>query len=136
MQMEMCSDSYVLAMTSVMDSQEGFDRLFDALYEMDGQEERENLFFSDFYSVRYLYGKTKKCAELFDAWERERRSVKLSDACGLIAADFVNLYPPGIPVLVPGEEISAEITEKLTECIRMGLNVVGIDGKMRIKVVN
>ena len=140
LQLEMCSGDYALAMTSCMDSDEGFARLITALKELDGSvKEKDNADRDkdgqlDF--IRSLYTRQEACMELSKAWACEHREVSLTEAEGCIAADFVNLYPPGIPLLVPGERITAEMIKQLSRSIGYGLNVQGIDGRLRIKVVN
>ncbi len=54
-------------------------------------------------------------------------SVALSvhECAGRISAELVTPYPPGIPVLGPGEEISQEIAEYLSLGARMELHVHG-----------
>ena len=52
-----------------------------------------------------------------------------AQAAGRIAGDFVNLYPPGIPVLVPGEQIEEIHCRKLAEYFRKGLKVQGVTEK-------
>ena len=91
--------------------------------------------------IKQVYRKADKCLEPFEAWDREAGQALLSDAEGRIAADFVNLYPPGIPLLVPGERITKEMLENLQMCIERRLYVQGVDkctndGNLRIKVVN
>ncbi|UMZ75236.1 aminotransferase class I/II-fold pyridoxal phosphate-dependent enzyme [Natranaerofaba carboxydovora] len=44
-----------------------------------------------------------------DAIKLKNREVNLEEACGKISADFVVPYPPGIPVLIPGEIITKDI---------------------------
>ncbi|MCW2973374.1 MAG: ornithine decarboxylase [Thermoleophilia bacterium] len=51
--------------------------------------------------------------------------VPWSDAIGAIAADFVTPYPPGVPVLVPGERITEPIMEYLQQLIAAGGFVEG-----------
>ena len=141
LQPEMCSGSYVLALTSLADTDEGFERLFTALQEIEtdyaGRESEASI--ADF--IKQVYRKADKCLEPFEAWDREAGQALLSDAEGRIAADFVNLYPPGIPLLVPGERITKEMLENLQMCIERRLYVQGVDkctndGNLRIKVVN
>ena len=47
-------------------------------------------------------------------------------AAGKIAKDYVYLYPPGIPLLVPGEEITEEMISYVQACEAQGLSVKGI----------
>jgi arginine/lysine/ornithine decarboxylase len=52
-------------------------------------------------------------------------ALPVSDCGGRVSAEMVTPYPPGIPVLAPGEEISAEAVEYLSLGARMGLHVHG-----------
>lgn len=49
------------------------------------------------------------------AWFSPGRQVPLNQAAGKIAAEIVAPYPPGIPLLCPGEEISYEIIESIRQ---------------------
>lgn len=59
---------------------------------------------------------------------------ELAEAEGKTAAEFVNLYPPGIPLLVPGEKIDMPCIEAIGFYIKNGYTVNGIN-KNKIKVV-
>lgn len=136
LEMEMASFSYVLGMTSVMDEEEGFGRLSAALHEIDGSLpggfEKKKPF------TARLYRRRERKMEMYEAWERTARFVPFQEADGAIAAEMIFLYPPGIPVIVPGEVIRRELLEDLRECHAMGLCVEGgIDpGAERIKIVS
>ena len=52
----------------------------------------------------------------------------LDEAEGRISGDYVMLYPPGIPLLVPGEKILKETVENLRYYIYNGYNVLGLSG--------
>ncbi len=54
------------------------------------------------------------------------REVLLSEAEGEAAGDFINLYPPGIPLLVPGEVIDVNLIGQIQEYQRLGLQVQGV----------
>ncbi len=49
----------------------------------------------------------------------------LADCAGEVSAEMVTPYPPGIPVLGPGEEVSPEIVAYLREASATGLKVHG-----------
>ncbi|SFM32517.1 Arginine/lysine/ornithine decarboxylase [Paenibacillus sp. 1_12] len=56
--------------------------------------------------------------------------VALKDAEGMLSAEMVVPYPPGIPVLCPGELISAEVLRYLMQLVAMGARIHGlIDGE-------
>ncbi|NMB11895.1 MAG: lysine decarboxylase [Firmicutes bacterium] len=50
---------------------------------------------------------------------------ELTRAIGEIAASSLTPYPPGIPALVPGEQITAESIEYLEECWQRGIEIRG-----------
>jgi lysine decarboxylase len=45
------------------------------------------------------------------AYFAEKESVSLKDAVGRVSADFIYQYPPGSPLLIPGDYVTAEIAE-------------------------
>jgi lysine decarboxylase len=72
-----------------------------------------------------------------DAFFAETMVVTLNEAVGKISADTICVYPPGIPVLLPGEIISQESTDFLAECDRAGLPVHGLQDttKRTVRVI-
>ena len=60
------------------------------------------------------------------AYLGERMQVPLAECTGKVAAEFINLYPPGIPLVVPGEIISDELPELIRKYQSMGLQVQGL----------
>ena len=48
-----------------------------------------------------------------DAWFAEKETVPLSRACGRIAGEAVTPYPPGIPLVYPGERLTEDLCRKL-----------------------
>ena len=53
------------------------------------------------------------------------RKVELEDSEGLISADYVYFYPPGIPLLVPGEVIGEDIIEQIKAARLTGIEIYG-----------
>lgn len=136
LQMEMASGFYVTAMTSIMDQKEGFSRLIHALLEIDPVLHKKMDQDSDF--VEKMYRKNKKVLEIHEAVDKKYESVLLEKSIGKVSGEYVYLYPPGIPILVPGEEISNEIVENISNCENQNLSVEGLADhtNKRINVVN
>lgn len=138
LQMEMCSGSYVLAMTSFMDKEQAYERLLAALSDIERrflrQDETQQFPFPEDFVSR-IYGRNPKEMEFFQAWDAPCEEVSLEESVGKISGEFVHLYPPGIPLLVPGELITEEVAENIKECGRLGLSVLGVSGNLRIQVV-
>ena len=55
-----------------------------------------------------------------DAFFADYDVVAMDDAIGRISAELVAPYPPGVPVLVPGEEVTSEAIEALALSRRAG----------------
>ena len=69
------------------------------------------------------------------AWDAAYEEVSL-DACeGRIAAEFVNLYPPGTPIVAPGEAFTKEIKEDLKRALSQGLCTRGIFDADKVRVI-
>ena len=100
LEMEMDSEHYVTAITTVADTEEGLQRLAEALAAID--------------------------SELECRTEAGKKSMLLARSEGSISAEFVYLYPPGIPLLVPGERISGELLEKLLQYRANGFALEGM----------
>src|SRR4051812_3072315 len=61
-----------------------------------------------------------------DAFLGTTRRVKLADAAGEIAAEPVSPYPPGVPLLVPGQRIHDEHVEFLRLGLEAGMYLEGV----------
>lgn len=60
-----------------------------------------------------------------DVFFSPKESVPLADSIGRICAEQISFYPPGIPVVLPGERISGEIADYCAVLKKMGLPVSG-----------
>ncbi|MER2105427.1 MAG: aminotransferase class I/II-fold pyridoxal phosphate-dependent enzyme [Solibacillus sp.] len=72
-----------------------------------------------------------------DAFYAQTESILLSEAAGYICAEFIMVYPPGIPIFIPGEVITQENIEFIQMNIAAGLPVQGPedDTLERIRVI-
>ena len=75
-----------------------------------------------------------------EAFYAEKQSVPLADTVGRICAEFVMCYPPGIPILSPGERITREILDyiryaKDKNCMLLGTEDPDVDNLQVIKGV-
>lgn len=60
------------------------------------------------------------------AWQAASQSVPWAEAVGEICTEYAALYPPGIPLIIPGEEITPAVVETMLWAQRQGLNVHGL----------
>ena len=84
-----------------------------------------------------LYCPREKYMELWEAMDAETEERRLAEAAGGISAEFIYLYPPGIPVLAPGEVVTEAVIRCITDCRERGLQVQGMQDLSgeRIRVV-
>lgn len=152
LQMEMVSADYVLGMTSLMDTDEGMRRLVTALHEIDeknrrmaelhetAEENRKTELDGEVPEAGFtarMYRENPRRMQIYQALDLPYREVPFDEAVGKMAADYVYLYPPGIPLIVPGEVITEEFIRHIRECRERKLNVEG-QGNLapgRIKIV-
>ncbi|MDE6386904.1 MAG: PLP-dependent transferase [Lachnospiraceae bacterium] len=138
LQMEMAAGNYVVAIMTVMDTEEGWQRLADALLQIDDRIEKETarqIAGEGSKSDQYSMEKPRAVMTPAQAFYSGMEDVRLEESVGRTAADFINLYPPGIPLLVPGEVMNEDILEQVEESIRNGLQVQGVTPEGRITVV-
>ncbi|MBO6155690.1 MAG: aminotransferase class V-fold PLP-dependent enzyme [Lachnospiraceae bacterium] len=140
---EMSSFDYVLAMTSVMDTEEGFHRLNEALHELDKtfitEKGLKNVDRSQQQpkSRGIVYG--KKVMEMYEAKDRQIQQIAIDDmenVLGKVCGSIVAIYPPGIPICVPGEEIGSAQLNLIKDAMAAGLTVTGLAEDKYLEVVN
>jgi len=129
LEMEMACETYVLAMFTIGDSREGFTRLTEALEEIDRDLCRKNKVGTGAFTetVEMMsYIDVTPDIPFFQAWDREKEFVNLYSSKGRLAGEFIHLYPPGTPIVVPGECITEEVINRINSCLKAGLEVQGV----------
>lgn len=125
LQSEMAGESFVLLMFTIHDSEVGYERVRKALLEIDADLHRLEESGADEEEIPIV----ERVYTIADSWDAESIEVRLEESWGRIASDFVNCYPPGIPLLVPGERIHIKLVEKIKDLVCQGLTVQGISIK-------
>lgn len=130
-QSEMVSAHYVLFMTSVADTEEFYARFLEAVLEIDAGLEENPL---PKQAMEEL-GRPKALMRIWEAAEKKKKSVPLLESMGEISASYVFIYPPGIPLLTPGEKISERCVRQLQYYLEEGLEVHGLTKEREIEIV-
>ena len=112
-QAEMSKGSNVLLMTSVMDDGPVFDRVYEALCDIDRRFVGECKSDDDGIvglsgRYEYMYHAVTSMTS-YRAMNSDVAEVSLDDAAWCVSAEYVYIYPPGVPILVPGELITDEL---------------------------
>ncbi|AJY76411.1 aminotransferase class I/II-fold pyridoxal phosphate-dependent enzyme [Paenibacillus beijingensis] len=129
------SDMYnILCLITPGDTQETVDKLIGALR---GLAER----FPQVDEVQELAVKIPGIPQLSltprEAFYGETEIVPFKQSAGRIIAEFIYVYPPGIPILLPGEVISQENIDYIVDHIEVGLPVKGPEDRSirNVKVI-
>lgn len=140
LELEMEAPGYVLALTSVMDTEEGFERLGEALEDIDFRlDQRAGGIFRD-WEEDSSFKKEKKeehprrIMTIAQAMENTMEERNLEDSKGKISGEFAYLYPPGIPLLVPGEEITEAFLKKASSWKSRGIHLQGLTDHSQKKI--
>lgn len=59
------------------------------------------------------------------AMDKDLERVALRESGGRISGEYIYIYPPGIPIVAPGEEISGEALDLVLRFMEQGLPVQG-----------
>lgn len=154
LQMEMAAASYIIAMTSPADTEEGLGRLVSALYEIDGElanHDGNEGFYPGLGRERCPDRVRAACKEEKDREDRDSREngekkpvgneqvctpgqaadlknrecIPIGECGGRVALEYAYIYPPGIPLTVPGERVSGGTAERLRRYMDSGLHIEG-----------
>ncbi len=69
------------------------------------------------------------------AFYAERETMSIESAAGRICSEFVMCYPPGIPILAPGERITADILDYIAFAKEKGCSLTGCRD-MRVEMLD
>lgn len=131
LQMEMATPSNVLAIVTIMDKKKGFKRLQKALRKIDKQlvEEFVKNEKKDCHKVEskmHLLHNIDVVLASYEAKEARKETLSFTSAKTRVSSEFVILYPPGIPLIVPGERIGKEQIDIIEEFKEQGLSIQGM----------
>ncbi|WP_028545018.1 aminotransferase class I/II-fold pyridoxal phosphate-dependent enzyme [Paenibacillus taiwanensis] len=117
------SDMYnILCLVTPGDTDETISILIDALRELSAAHINRN-------EVQELVVKIPEIPQLSliprDAFYGDTEIVPFKESAGRIIAEFIYVYPPGIPILLPGEVISQQNIDYIRDHVDIGLPVKG-----------
>ena len=119
LELEMALGDYALAMTSVCDTDEGFVRLINALTMIDSRCKA-----ADRPTNTTAYPLPQKRYTISEALNTDGEMCDIDHAEGKIAREYVRAYPPGIPIIVPGEVIDREVLSQLRALMASGNEII------------
>lgn len=154
-ELEMASEKYVIAMTSMGDTDEGYARFLQALREMDREEYQiQSAGFQSICDKKKCDG--KQCRDeqyssvqsnnsklvypeiamsIYDALNSPTELSDFDNSVGRIAGEAVCIYPPGINLVNPGEVITEGVVNALKAGLKDGLEILGMSENLQIRCV-
>ncbi len=116
-QLELAESHIVLAVLTIGTTKQHLDRLLNAFKKLSAYyyKQRDKLPKIDF---RYQFPETYSRPR--DAFHAPKLIVELDEAIDGIAAESVMIYPPGIPIVIPGEVITSEVIEQIKYYLKKG----------------
>nr|WP_243136653.1 aminotransferase class I/II-fold pyridoxal phosphate-dependent enzyme [Acetobacterium paludosum] len=120
----------ILAYISVGDTHRNLERLVSALAEIRRIYKKDKT-----GMLQYEYINPEVLVAPQEAFYAEKEALPLEQSGGRICSEFVMCYPPGIPILAPGEKITAEILDSIEYMKEKGCFMTGPED-MDIKNLN
>lgn len=135
LQTEMAAESYCLAMFTVGDAEEAYERMTAALLDIDVRMLSGELKPDAASKIQYSFlpEKVSGAIALSDAWDMPTELVDLQEAIGRYVGEFINLYPPGIPLLVPGEILTDKMYRQIILYLEQQLKVQGVQENCNVR---
>lgn len=122
---EMHSGENLLLMTGPFISEEELDRLFIALKDIErrfGEEKGKPLRSKLLSSALYQISVAENTLQISEGL-KEGEELNLRDGEGHICLEYLSLYPPGIPLLFPGEKLTAEKIQGIEALEKEGIEL-------------
>ena len=128
-QAEMSDGSNVILILSPFNGEEDFKRLLAALSECDFEELKVDM------QEAVSYGIPSLKILPHEAIDAGKATISFQEAEGKICGESIVPYPPGIPLLMPGEEINKKHVEIMKYFIDNGVKVIGINENKHIVII-
>lgn len=125
-QVEMADDKNIIIIGSVFDKKHYYESLYNALVEI--EEKYKDLKWNN-KKCEILDYNYKKVYTIEKGYSLEKETILLKDSIGKVAGEIVAPYPPGIPILLPGEEITYNKIKCIENCKDIGIRFNGPEDK-------
>ena len=120
----------ILAYLSIGDRFQEIERLVSALAEIRRRYQRDS---SGLMGQEYIDPVVVATPQ--EAFYAEKKSVPIEESEGLVCSEFVMCYPPGIPVIAPGERITRDVLDYIAYAKDKGCSLTGPEDP-EIKQIN
>lgn len=134
-QTEMAAADYIIAITSIGDKSEWYEIFYHALLEIDRKFANQDCINDINIQDRYDIIKAEIGMRPSEALESEGELVDLRMCTGRIAQETLYAYPPGIPLVYPGERFTQNMVMQMEESRQAGITIKGFTDGIGEKVL-
>ena len=128
---EMADSNNIVCISSVFEKPETFDRLYNALNKIKIHDKKS--VFETGISTENINIPEQKIP-FCDIRKTQTKKVKLSDSKDRVCMKTITPYPPGIPIICPGEVITDEIIKYIERFYSLGGMIAGLDNNMEVEI--
>ena len=128
-EVEMVQGNYCLAMATIGDTKRSLNKLLSSLIKID-----KNLNFSHNNTKIPNISEVHVIEKPFDAKEKDGVLMDFKNALNSESLEYVWSYPPGIPIICPGERITPEMVEKINKMKSTGVEIKSTKGFKENKI--
>lgn len=121
-QLELANEDNFLAISTVADDEYGMNKLYSALLEIDlklNKIETKAIKY-DIIEVNNIKLNPR------EAYFQNKKTINVEQSINHVCGEFIIPYPPGIPLVVPGEVITQDIIEKIKKYKKLGIEIIGM----------
>lgn len=130
---ELTTGNILMLMSGIGNQHSDFQRLVEALEEIQAETGLRGASKKSVETIGEIGGKMPKKSELFPVPKNKKR-VKLEHAEGMICAASIIPYPPGIPLICPGEKLEKEEIQYISQLRQAGEKVIGVNDAGEVTV--
>ncbi len=123
-ELEMATCGHFIAMTSIADSDEIFERFYEALEEISIRLSKEE---TNSTNLEINYNVKRENVRLSDLKFDNKKLIKIENAVGRVSLNNITPYPPCIPYIVTGEIFEEIDVKNVKSIIESGVNVLGVE---------
>ena len=129
-QIELAETHLILAVLSIATTKKDLVKFIEGLKNLTKHKTNKQIR----HKIRYTYPETYERPR--EAYHAPKKMVRIEDSLNEVAAENIMIYPPGIPILIPGEIINEDILEDLLFYIEQGVTIMSDTKDGYIKVIN
>lgn len=131
-QLEMYGNNHIIAISTICDDFDKITYFKNILFKIDSELENKNIIYYNINNENIVYPNILPR----EAFYSNKKLLKLDLCLDEICGDFITPYPPGIPILTPGQTITKEILQQINIYLKNNIKILGINENNEIYVIS